>query len=56
MREADPDRGTTAPVRAMTQMAEALGLKTVVEIDEPPPDEEDSATMILPVLPETLIE
>jgi diguanylate cyclase (GGDEF)-like protein len=100
-----PDRGTAALVRAMTQMAGALGLKTVAEIVEtisaanslqqfgcqfaqgnafsPPvdadqafqrlrarilephdavafqeqePEEDDSATMILPVLPETMIE
>ncbi|HWG77232.1 MAG TPA: bifunctional diguanylate cyclase/phosphodiesterase [Steroidobacteraceae bacterium] len=100
-----PDRGTAALVRAMTQMAEALGLKTVAEIvettsavnslqqfgcqfaqgnafsppvdadqafqrlrarilephdaialEEPEPEEDDSATMILPVLPETMIE
>jgi diguanylate cyclase (GGDEF)-like protein len=100
-----PDRGTAALVRAMTQMAEALGLKTVAEIvettsavdslqrfgcqfaqgnafsppvdadqafqrlrarilephdavaiEEPEDEEDDSATMILPVLPETMIE
>ncbi|HEY7930167.1 MAG TPA: bifunctional diguanylate cyclase/phosphodiesterase, partial [Steroidobacteraceae bacterium] len=100
-----PDRGTAALVRAMTQMADALGLKTVAEIvettsavnslqqfgcqfaqgnvfsppvdadqafqrlrarilephdavaiQEPEPEEDDSATMILPVLPETMIE
>ena len=97
--------GTASLVRAMTQMAGALGLKTVAEIvettsavnslrqfgcqfaqgnafsppvdadqafqrlrarilephdavalEEPEPDEDDSATMILPVLPETMIE
>ena len=100
-----PDRGTAALVRAMTRMAEALGLKTVAEIvettsavnslqkfgcqfaqgnafsppvdadqafqrlrarileprdavapEEPEAEEDDSATMILPVLPETVIE
>ncbi|MGH8180835.1 MAG: putative bifunctional diguanylate cyclase/phosphodiesterase, partial [Steroidobacteraceae bacterium] len=103
---AGPDRGTAALVRAMTQMATALGLKTVAEIvettsavktlqqfgcrfaqgnafcapvdadlafqrlrarilephdsiavEEPAPDEDDeSATLILPVLPETMID
>jgi diguanylate cyclase (GGDEF)-like protein len=103
---AGPDRGTAALVRAMTQMAEGLGLKTVAEVvettaavkslqqfgcrfaqgnafcapvdadlafqrlrarilephdsvtvEESAPDEDDeSATLILPVLPETMID
>lgn len=102
---AGPDRGTATLVRAMTQMADVLGLKTVAEIvettsavnslqqfgcrfaqgnvfcapveadlafqrlrarilephdsvafEEPEAEEDESATMILPVLPETMID